>query len=259
MRRLIPALAAALAVLATGCGTGSDGSAASTDGSAANSPAPATSAADPVAVIRQGMDRSLSGTLTMDASVKAGPASIKLQGKVDPAARALHITGNAPEPIEARLIGDAAYIKSDPSEGGKAWMKIDLTKLRPGSTLRQSFDFKSQTGVIGGIVSAERVGEGRYRGITDLEKAAEAASTESGMRDGIKSSAKLAKDPKAIPFEATVDAEGRVTELSYTIATKTLGDLVTEMRMSGFGEPVSVAAPPAGETEDADAEAYAFL
>ncbi|SCL68517.1 hypothetical protein GA0070606_4806 [Micromonospora citrea] len=252
MRRLIPALAAALAVLATGCGTGSDGSAAS-------SPAPATSAADPIAVVRQGMDRSLSGTLTMDASVKAGPMSIELHGKVDPAARVLHITGNAPEPIEARLIGDAAYVKSDPSDGGKAWMKIDLTKLRPGSTLRQSFDFKSQTGVIGGIVSAEQVGEGRYRGITDLEKAAEAASTESGMRDGIKASAKLAKDPRAIPFEATVDADGRVTELSYTIATKSLGDLVTEMRMSGFGEPVSVAAPPAGETEDADDEAYAFL
>lgn len=252
MRRLIPALVVALAVLVAGCGTDSSRS-------TTNAPAPAATATDPVAVIRQGMDRSLSGTLTMEASVKAGPTSIKLRGQVDPVARALHITGNAPEPMEARLIGDAAYIKSGTQDGDKPWMKIDLTKLRPGSSLRQSFDFKSQTGVVGGIVSAEQVGDGRYRGITDLEKAAQAASAESGMRDGIESSAKLAKDPKAIPFEATVDADGRVTALSYTIATKNLGDLVTELRMSGFGEPVSVTAPPAGQTEEASAEAYAIL
>ncbi|MEH1098764.1 hypothetical protein [Micromonospora sp. CPCC 205561] len=252
MRRLIPALVVALAVLVTGCGTDSGGS-------TTNSPAPATSAADPVAVVRQGMDRSFSGTLTMDASVKAGPTSIKLRGKVDPAARALHVTGNAPEPVEARLIGDAAYIKSDSTDGDKPWMKIDLTKLRPGSSLRQSFDLKSQTGVVGGIVSAEQVGDGRYRGVTDLEKAAAAASDEGGMRAGIESSAKLAKDPKAIPFEATVDADGRLTTLSYTIATKNVGDLVTEMRMSDFGKPVSVTAPPAGDTEEASKEAYEFL
>ncbi|WP_406077482.1 hypothetical protein [Micromonospora sp. NBC_00858] len=254
MRRLIPAISIALAAaLMAGCGTDSGDTAQNT------SPAPATSAADPVAAIQQAMDRSLSGPVTMDAAVKAGGQSITLSGKMDPATKTIQVTGNAPEPIEARLIGDTAYIKSESGEGKKPWMKVDLTKLRPTSALRQSFDLKSQTGIIGGIVTAESTGAGTYKGTADLEKAAAAASSDGGMREGIESSAKLAKDPKAIPFEATVDGEGRLTALSYTVATKTLGDLVTDMKMSDFGKSVSVSAPPAGEVEEASEEMYKFL
>ncbi|MET8350798.1 hypothetical protein [Micromonospora sp. NPDC005206] len=250
MRRLIPTLSIALAAaLVAGCGTNSTG----------DSAAPATSTADPVTAIRQAMDRSLADTVTMDASIKAGTQSITLSGKMDPASRAVQVTGNAPEPMEARLIDDAAYIKSDSLEGEKPWMKIDLSKLKPTSSLRQSFDLKAQTGIIGGVVSAQDAGGGRYTGTADLGKAAEAASSDSGMRQGLESSAKLAKDPTAIPFEATVDADGRLTALSYTIATKTVGDLVTDMRMSDFGEKVSVTVPPANETEPASAEMYKFL
>ncbi|MEU4471886.1 hypothetical protein [Micromonospora sp. NPDC023888] len=254
MRRLIPTLSIVLAVaLVGGCGTNSDN-----PGTSASA-APAPSKLEPAAAVKQGMDRSLAGPVSMAASVKAGNQSITLSGKMDPAARAIQISGKAPEPIEVRLIGDAAYIKSESMEGEKPWMKIDLSKLKPSSTLRQSFDFKSQTGLIGGVVSAQEVGGGRYTGVADLNKAAEAASAEAGMREGIESSAKLAKDPTAIPFEATLDADGRMTVLSYTIATKSLGDLVTEMRMSDFGQPVTVQAPPAGDTEAASDEMYAFL
>ncbi|MEV1316125.1 hypothetical protein AB0J14_08575 [Micromonospora arborensis] len=255
MRRLIPTLSIALAVaLVSGCGTNSDDK-----GASAPSAAPATSKLEPVAAVKQGMDRSLAGQLAMEASVKAGNQSITLNGKMDPAARMFHITGKAPEPLEARLIGDAAYLKSESLEGEKPWMKLDLTKLKPNSALRQSFDMKAQTGIIGGIVSAQEVGEGRYTGVADLGKAAEAASTDAGMRDGLESSAKLAKDPTAIPFEATLDAEGHLTALSYTVATKSIGDLVTEMRMSDFGKPVTVEAPPASETEAASAEMYKYF
>ncbi|MET8198571.1 hypothetical protein [Micromonospora taraxaci] len=255
MRRLIPAISIALAAtLVAGCNTNSGTPAAS-----GSSAAPSASKLEPVAAVKQGMDRSLAGTLTLDASVKAGNQSVTVTGKMDTAARTLQATGKAPEPIEARIIGDTAYIKSDSADGGKPWMKIDLTKLRPNSSLRQSFDLKAQTGLIGGVVSAQEVGGGRYTGVADLEKAAAAASTDGGMRAGLESTAKLAKDPKAIPFEATVDADGRLTALSYTIATKTLGDLVSEMRMSDFGKPVTVEAPPAGETEAASADMYKFL
>jgi hypothetical protein len=169
------------------------------------------------------------------------------------------VTGNAPQPIEARVIGDTAYIKTASLNTSKPWTKVDLTKLRPSSSLRQSFDLRAQTGIIGGIVSAEEVGGGRYRGIADLQKAAQAAGANAGMRDSLESAATLATDPKAIPFEATVDAEGRLTALSYTIATKSLGDLVSDIKMSGFGEPVSVTAPAASETVEATDEMYTFL
>ncbi|MEU8287184.1 hypothetical protein AB0C01_22905 [Micromonospora sp. NPDC048905] len=254
MRRLIPTLSIVLAVaLVGGCGTKSD------DSAKPDATASAPSKLEPVAAVKQGMDRSLSGTLSMQASIKAGSQSMTLGGKMDPVAKAIQISGKAPEPIEVRMLDNTAYIKSESMEGEKPWMKIDLGKLKPTSTLRQSFDVKSQTGLIGGTVSAQEVGEGRYTGVADLNKAAEVASTEAGMREGLESTAKLAKDPKAIPFEATLDADGRLTTLSYTIATKSLGDLVTEMRMSEFGKPVTVEAPPAGETEAAADEMYAFL
>ncbi|MBM0233606.1 hypothetical protein JNW91_18135 [Micromonospora sp. STR1_7] len=252
MRRLIPVLSIALAALVAGCGTNSGDP-------AATAPTPTPTKLDPVATIQQAMERSLSGTLTMDASVKAGPNAITMTGKIDPVAKALEVTGKMPEPVEARLIADTAYLKMDSLGGDKPWTKLDLTKLKPGSSLRQSFDLKSQTGIVGGIVSAEETGGGRYTGTADLDKAAAAAGTDGGMREGIESSAKLAKDPKAIPFEATVDADGRLTALSYTIATKTLGDLVSDIRMSGFGEPVSVTAPPAKDIEAAPEEMYKYF
>ncbi|MEV7329366.1 hypothetical protein [Micromonospora sp. NPDC093244] len=253
MRRLIPVLSIALAALVAGCGTTTSGD------SAATAPNATPSKLDPVATIQQAMNRSFAGTVTMDASVKAGTKSLTLSGKMDPAAKALQVTGEAPEPMEARLIGDTAYIKMDSGDGGKPWQKLDLTKLKPGSSLRQSFDLKTQTGIVGGIVSAEETGDGRYKGTADLNKAATAAGTDGGMREGLESSAKLAKDPAAIPFEATVDADGRLTGLSYTIATKSLGDLVTDMKMSGFGEPVTVTAPPAKDTEAAAEEMYKYF
>jgi hypothetical protein len=254
MRRLIPALSLTLAALLAGCGTDSGNS-----GTNNENPPASSAPADPVAVVQQAMQRSLSSTLAIDATVKVGSTTIELHSETDPAAKVLQVTGKAPQAIEARVIGDTAYLKMAALQRGKPWTKIDLSKLRPTSSLRQSFDIEAQTGIIGGIANAEEVGDGRYRGTADLTKAAEAAGTNTGMRDSLEAAAKLAKDPKAIPFEATVDAEGRLTELSYTVATKELGDMVSEVGMSGFGEPVKVDAPPAGQTEEADAEMYRIL
>jgi hypothetical protein len=247
---MIPTLPLALAALVAGCGTDS--------GTGTTWTAPTTTATDPVATVQQAMQRSLSSTLTIKASVKAGGVSIELSSKADPKAKVLQVSGKAPQPIEARVIGDTAYLKMDSLKGAKPWTKIDLTKLKPGSSLRQSFDLQAQTGVVGGIVTAQKAGDGRYRGTADLEKAAEAAGDDAGKRDSLESGAKLAKDPKAVPFEATVDAKGRLTALSYTIATD-LGDFVTAVRLSGFGEPVKVTPPPAAQVEKAADEMYAVL
>lgn len=252
MRRLITALSLVFVALAAGCGSGTEAR------WTAPASAPAISAADPVDVIKQAIQRSLSSTLTIQSTVKAGGLSIELAGKADPKAKVIQVSGKAPDPIEARVIGDAAYLKTKPAMGDKPWTKIDMTKLRPDSSLRQSFDLKTQTGIVGGVVSAEKVAEGRYRGTTDLTKAAEAAGANTTMRDSLESGAKLAKNPKAIPFEASVDPEGRLTALSYTIETS-MGDFVTDVQMSGFGEPVTVTEPPADEVGEATDEMYRFF
>lgn len=252
MRRLMLLFSFTLVALVAGCGTDSGSGTKWADPAASA----ADTAADPVAAVQQAMQRSLSSTLTIKASVKAAGVTIELNSAVDPKAKALQISGKAPEPMEARVIGDTVYLKMDALGGDKPWIKIDLTKLKPDSALRQSFDLEAQTGIIGGIVTAEKVGDGRYRGSADLDKAAETANK--ATSDSLKSAAKLAKDPKNIPFEAAVDGDGRLTTLSYTIATS-MGDFVTDVRMSGFGEPVTVKAPPASQVGEASKEMYSFF
>ena len=205
------------------------------------------------------MDRSLSSTVAIEATVKVGGTTIELNGKADPAGKKLEVTGK--HPSRSRPGSSAAPRTSRPTRSGsKPWMRVDLKKLKPTSSLRQSFDVEAQTGIIGGITTAEQVGEAPLpSGPPDLAKAAEAAGDNVAMRDGLESGAKLAKDPGAIPFEATVDAEGRLTTLSYTIATKELGDMVTDITLSGFGEPVKVTKPPTKQTEEAPKEMYKFL
>jgi hypothetical protein len=213
---------------------------------------------DPVAVIQRAMEKSLSSTFAMKAGVTIGAGqAISLEGRADPAAGVLTVSGRAPEPVEARMLGDVVYIKQD-AGAAKAWMRVRLAKLRPNSALRQSFDIEAQTGIVGGIATAEPAGEGRFRGTADLTKAAAAAGSDS-LRDSLESVAALAKAPTAIPYEVALDAQGRLTELHYTVATASMGEFRTDVEMSGFGEPVKVPAPPAAQIEDAPDEAYAFL
>jgi predicted small secreted protein len=253
MRRLVPLLPLVIATLVAGCGT------ATGSGEPAASWAEPSAAADPVATVQEATDRSLSSSVTLNAAIKVGGTSFTLNGKADPATKTLQVSGKAPEPIEIRVIGDTVYLKMDSLSTGKAWTKIDVNKLRPTSSLRQSFDLQAQTGIVGGIVTAEDLGKGNYRGTADLEKAARSVAGNKGMVDGLRSTAKLAKDPKAIPFEATVDAEGRLTTLSYSVATKELGNLTTDLKMSDFGKPVKVTAPAAGQVEEAPEELYRFM
>ncbi|NJP35067.1 hypothetical protein [Micromonospora thermarum] len=75
-------------------------------------------------------------------------------------------------------------------------------------------------GILGGLVSAEPAGDGRYTGVA-----------------------------------ATVDAQGRLTFFSYTFDTPA-GRITTEMKLHSFGEPVTVKAPPASRTMNAPDQVY---
>jgi hypothetical protein len=247
MRRWISALSLTLAALVAGCDTSS--------GSIPKwTPMPPW-VANPVAVVQQATQRSLSSTLTISGTVMIGDLAGNLRADADPKAHAIHFLGDVPAAMEAWLIGDTAYLKMETLESERPWVKIDMARLKPTSSLRLSFDLHTRTGIVAGIVSAEKVGEGFYRGIADLEKAAAAPDANGSMRWSIES----AKSPKAVPFEATVDTDGRLTALSYTIATKDMDDAVSDVRMSGFGEPVTVTTPPSGEVEEASEEMYAIL
>ncbi|MET7833428.1 hypothetical protein ABZS44_11425 [Micromonospora sediminicola] len=252
MRRpLAPALLGCLTALLTACGTTTDTASAPTTSASTS----ASTTADAPAAIRQGFQRSLEKTLKMDVTIKAGNQTVTMRSAVEPATGAMTLDMRTPEPVSMVVTTDAVYVKQDASDG-KPWMKLDRSRLRPDGQLAQGLDVRAQAGILGGVVSAEPAGDGRYTGVADPEKAIAAASSDA-EKATLRNAFKVLKT-KTVPFEATLDAEGRLTLLTYTFDTAA-GKIDNEMKMHSFGEPVSITAPPAAQTEDAAAEAYRFF
>ncbi|MFG3302683.1 hypothetical protein [Micromonospora chersina] len=246
-RSLVPALALGLAALLTACGTADDAG-----------PAPAASAsastvvADPVAAVRQGFDRSLEQTAKLDVLITAAGQTITMTSAVEPDTGRMTLHMKTPDPVTVVVTEDAVYIRQDESDG-KPWLKLDRDRLRPDGQLAQGLDFRAQAGILGGVVSAERTGDGRYTGVADSEKAIAAAGSES-QRAILRRTFKVLKQ-KSVPFEATLDTEGRLTLLTYTFDTAA-GAIRNELKLHSFGEPLAISAPQASETEDATADVY---
>ncbi|WFE40165.1 hypothetical protein [Micromonospora sp. WMMD998] len=248
-RSLTPLLAVCLTALLAACGTTTDG------GTGPAGPASASTAADPVDAIRQGLGRSLEKTAKMDVTIKAGEQTITMRSAIEPATGAMMLDMTTPDPVSMVLTADALYLKQDESDG-KPWVKLDRKRLRPDGPLAQGLDVRAQAGILGGVESAESAGDGRYTGVADADKAVAAASTE-GERTTLRTAFKVLKN-KSVPFEATLDPEGRLTRLTYTFDTAA-GAIENEMTMHSFGEPVRITAPKASDTEDASAEMYRFF
>ncbi|MGN9810310.1 hypothetical protein ACTMSW_13245 [Micromonospora sp. BQ11] len=250
-RRLIPALALGLTALLAGCGTDTGSP---TGAAPAPSSAPGT-AADPVAAVTGSLARSVREPVRMDVTLGVGGQSLRMKAAMDPATDEMTVEMSGPESFTLILARDALYMKNETE--GDTWMKLDRARLKPGGPLSQGLDVESQAGILGGVVSAQAAGDGRYTGVADLDKAAAAAGTDA-QRKSLKDIAKLAKQPSTVPFEASIDAEGRLTTLSYTLDIPA-GSMKTEMTLHSFGQPVTITPPPASQTEDAPDSAYAFF
>jgi hypothetical protein len=242
VRRIIGLIALGL-VLLTGC---------KTDTKPPEAPA-TTPAADAVTVLKESLTKSIESTVQLDATVTSGPFVIQFTAALDPGAQALNFVMTKPEPLELLGVGANLYLKPG---GSDDWLQVDVNRLKPTSQLRQALDVRSQTGIMGGIVSAESVGPGQYKGVADLNKAV-AAAPES-QRQSLEAAATIAKNASAVPFEATVDDQGRLTSLKYTIEAPP-GPVVTELTLGKFGEPVTVTAPPADQVRPAPDSLYEAL
>ncbi|MFI2712409.1 hypothetical protein ACH495_20010 [Micromonospora sp. NPDC018662] len=250
-RSLAPVLTVCLAALLTACGTATTDTAAAPAGPASA----ATSAADPVAAVKQGFGRSLEKSARMNVVIKAGNQTVTMQSAVEPASGAMTLDMKTPDPVSMVVTADAVYVKQDESDG-KPWVKLDRKRLRADGPLAQGLDIRAQAGILGGVVTAEAAGDGRYTGAADADKAIAAASSEA-ERATLRNAFKVLKD-KSVPFQATLDTEGRLTRLTYTFDTAA-GKIENELTMHGFGEPVTITTPKASETEPASAEMYRFF
>jgi len=128
------------------------------------------------------------------------------------------------------------------------WLRLDFDKLGK-KTAREMFSTDDPANLVSfadAIVTAERTGEGAYKGTVDLTKATNSILSDDAV-------VKLLGDKaKAAPFTATVDAQGRLTHATVTADAKTTIDAT----FSKIGTKPTIAAPPANQVVDAPASVY---
>jgi hypothetical protein len=192
------------------------------------------------------------------------------QGDADPVNKNSQMTvdvqqagGTTALKMDLRNVGDQMWIKMDLSgmnlpgtqDMSNKWLHLDTTKMGPNSKA----GLASGTGPVDAGKSldtakdVQKVDATHYKGTIDLTQGKSLAIDE-------KTVTTLADKAKAVPFEATVDDQHRLTEFKITVpAVDNQPEQVIDTTYSAFGTAVSVAAPSAAEVAEAPAALYALF
>jgi hypothetical protein len=137
------------------------------------------------------------------------------------------------------------------------WMLLDPAKLK--GDIRQNLSFDDMDPgqfavVVDGIVAAKEGPAGTFTGTTDLAKHPEAELLPKATLSALGAKA------KAVPFEATVDGEGRLSHalIKVPAAGKVKAETY-EITYDRYGTAAKVSVPAAGEQQKAPATAYELL
>jgi hypothetical protein len=219
----------------------------------ATTPAPPP---DPVTALKASFGKAFEAkTFEMTASIGSGGPSLEIIAKADLGRDLVWIFMYSGDGSEMVRSGNDLFLK----QGKARWQRLDLTRISATSPLRAQLDLRSQSGVLGGVVSATRAEDRvdtNYEGVVDLAKAVEAAPPEG--REAMRNAAKLASNASAVKLKAYLDNQGRLRKLSYTFETAE-GDIESSVRIEKPGEPVDISVPAAGEFDEAPAELYGRL
>jgi hypothetical protein len=218
-------------------------------------------------------DKAAAKQALSDAAAKLGATTFKINmstggykgtGVADPAAKKSQLSfgeGTASAAMELRMIRKDAWIKVPglPASDGK-WMHLDISKVRADSRLKalvSADDPGGTQGLVKAIAEADSLGGGRYKGTVDLSKSSSTKFLTDALGDQ-----ELKADALVVPFEATVDDQGRLTSIAVDqseLIKKVAGDAgpgiaaalgKAEMKFSDFGVAVKVKAPAASQVID---------
>ncbi|MEW1586474.1 hypothetical protein AB0283_13635 [Micromonospora vinacea] len=194
---------------------------------------------------------------------ETGAGGVKISGVVDPTAKKVSMKSISPigdqgMTVDFVQLGSAVYVKLAgdvqlhsfihlPALPNK-WMHIDASRIDEGSTFSDMVDgdLAGVNDVIKNVTDVERNGELGFTGTFDITKCP-------GMRgDFFK---RFGEKAKAVPFDAKVDDQGRLTyifiNLSAIDSGFTGGSTAT---YSDFGLPVTIEKPAADQTVEAPAK-----
>lgn len=267
-------LAAILAVagVAAGCGQASS----TTAPSAATKTTPALAKALVAVASRTTRAGSARIAMTMTTSTQQGDLTMRAQGLTTfhrPQQVALSMNMQVPGSSSAlamqeRLLDGAIYMRApwltSRIPGGKPWLKLDLAALSRmqglnlGALMNASQNDPSQfLGYLQGVTSGVRaVGSAKvngvptthYRAVIDVRKAA-ARFPAKLRRQYLRLMDRAGTD--SLPVDVWVGHDGLVRqERLHMDMWNVESGMTVVMRLSDFGVPVHVTAPPAGETTD---------
>ncbi|RKN39971.1 hypothetical protein [Micromonospora endolithica] len=238
------ALVAALGLGLTGCGTTTDAGPGG-DAAAPTSTAPADALGELTAAAQQLNKQSMRVTMTS--------ALLNGSGTMDPATKTSDMTLDMGTLGKFQVLstGDDVYLKMSggllaQQSSSDKWMHLDMRKVSKDSPFNfmPDGDPGGVNKLVNSVVAVERTAAGGYAGTLDYTRT---------MADD-KDIAAFGDKAKAVPFTATVDAEGRLTEL--VVDTSTLVESFGKMstRYADFGTPVTVRTPPASEVQEMPTE-----
>ncbi|MET9431349.1 hypothetical protein [Streptomyces sp. NPDC003036] len=250
-----PVVAVVVAVTAGGC----SGPAGASPGADAAAAAAAVREA-PDALARAGTSKART---SMEMATGGTRVTIRGEGAYDFAARHGQLKvvlpkdaagGSRHRPITELLAPGALYMKNrGAGVPADKWVRVDTTTLADGNLVTGgATDPAAAAELLRGAERVTYVGEEElagvpvthYRGVTDLGRAARAASPQ--VRGALAAAAKgFAKD--AVPFDAYLDREGRLRKVrhrfSFTNEGRTVAVASTTL-LYDFGVPVVVRLPP---------------
>jgi hypothetical protein len=231
----------ALALGATGCASSAAGPATPGDAVATSATADArdelVAAANKLATDTVKVTMGMSGGLSVAGVMN--PQGGRAEMTMDINAGAKKVT------IDMVVANPDLYLKINgiPSMPAK-WLHIDSSKIKTGGSL----DVMPQNDPVGaqrmvnGLVDVQRVAEHSYKGTFDMTKSPTANQAALG---------KLGDKVKTVPFTATTDAQGRLTEMNVDLSAVQPGLQPLRTTYSDFGAPVNVDKPPADQTMEA--------
>jgi hypothetical protein len=135
------------------------------------------------------------------------------------------------------------------------WLELDTSKVDDPKDVR--YTHPDPTGAVvlfDHIVDATETSQGAFKGTVDLAAAAEVEVVDAEALTA------LGEKAKAVPFEAAVDATGRLTSLAIDVpAAGKAAAFRWEATFSDYGTAPEVKEPPAAQTVPAPPEAYDLL
>lgn len=187
-----------------------------------------------------------------------GVVGMTSTGQVDPAAKTasfvtdMSIAGTQMKMTMIAIDADVWMKMSGAPGMPDKWMHLAADKVKAGSTLDllKNGDASGAEDLASTVVEVQRDGASGFQGTMDLTK------SKSLGEDMLK---ELGDKGAAVPFTATVDAEGRLSSMTVDMEAAVPGSGKITSTYSGFGDPVEVTKPASSEVIEMPAEILAAM